>query len=90
MKIFLLEVISQSKKRNRNRKIINEIQNKNMRELRKRGGFGSWYRWGSVSCISSNIKNLPFKTMKFERRDHLLFQRKVHQPSINDFVHVAL
>ena len=38
MKIFLLEVISQSKKRNRNRKIINEIQNKNMRELRKRGG----------------------------------------------------
>lgn len=37
MKIFLLEVISQSKKRNRNRKIINEIQNKNMRELRKRG-----------------------------------------------------
>ena len=31
-------MISQSKKRNRNKKIINEIQNKNMRELRKRGG----------------------------------------------------
>ena len=37
MKIFLFEVISQSKKRNKNKKIINEIQNKNMRELRKRG-----------------------------------------------------
>lgn len=37
MKIFLLEVISQSKKRNRNKKIINEIQNKNMREVHRRG-----------------------------------------------------
>ena len=37
MKIFLLEVISQSKKKNRNKKIINEIQNKNMREVHRRG-----------------------------------------------------
>ena len=73
MKIFLFEVISQSKKRNKNKKIINEIQNKNMREVQM--GF----------CF------MLFKTMKIDRRNHLLFQRKDHKPSINDtMVHGAL
>ena len=73
MKIFLFEVISQSKKRNKNKKIINEMQNKNMREVQM--GF----------CFMS------FKTMKIERRNDLLFQRKDHKPSINDaMVHRAL